>query len=96
MSRIAWRLTQRVEDDAGFQHGDVDHISPGWSCVMAGSLDAPRVRLGLVPLDESVAEVLDKERKEQARHKNSCGSGFVRQFPETLIGKHERRVSEEL
>lgn len=57
-------LTQRVEDDAGFQDGNVDHVGAGSGrhVGVSVSLDIPGLGLGLVPLDEAAAEVLDEER----------------------------------
>ena len=93
-------LTERVEDDASFEHGNVDHVGPGGrrrgGVRVAGSLDAVGPRLGLVPLDEPVPGVLDEKRQEEAGHEDRRGRGLVGQLAEALVLEHEGGVSVEL
>ena len=88
-----------MEDDAGFQDGDVDHvwIGAGGCCVgVSGSLDAAGTGLGLVPLDETVAGVFDQEGEEKTSHKNGSGRCFVGELAEAFVLEHESGVREEL
>jgi len=87
-------LTQRVEDDTGLEHGNVDHVGPGsrGRVGMVTRLGAVGLRLGLVPLDDPVADVLDQEGKKEAGHEDGRGRTLICKLAEALVPKHQAGV----
>lgn len=80
-----------VEDDAGFKNGDVDHVGFAWGrallLTVAGN-SLVGLLLGLVPLDETNAKILDEEGEEDACHEDGRGCGFVLQLAEAFVLEH--------
>jgi len=88
-----------VEDDTAFEDGDVDHVGADGRLgvvPMQTLLGVGRVHLGLVPLDDTVAGILNTERQENAGHQDGSRSGLVRQFSKTLVLEHQNSMGEQL
>lgn len=86
-----------MEDDAALQDHDVDHLGPlGRVFLLSTVLDVACFRLGGMPLQDTNAEILCKERNEDARHSDGTCCPFVTKLPQTFAGKHKLSVSKEM
>lgn len=88
-----------MEDDAGFENGDVDHVWVGaCRCRMgiSGGLDAAGTGFGLVPLDESATGIFYEEGQEDTGHEDRRRRRFVRELAEAFVLEHEGGVRKEL
>lgn len=94
---IAWlgELTQGVEDDTRFEDSDIDHLG-AWGVVSVVPASVSGSVLGGVPLDETNAEVLDKEGQEETSHQDGSRSGLIVKLTQAFITEHENGMGEEL
>jgi hypothetical protein len=60
------------------------------------AVDVDGSLLGGMPLDETDAQVLDEEGKEDTGHKNGGGGGLELELTQAFVAEHEDGMSEQL
>ena len=86
-----------MEEDTALQDHDVDHLRPlSLVYLLSTVLDVAGFCLGGVPLQDTNAEVLCKERDEDTSHGDGTGSALITKFSQTLAGKHNLSMRKEV